>query len=77
MIQVKELVVKDLFRKRSRQNVTSHVRSIIEVYTKDGELLARHDSQGNYYVEDLIAFGKLFMSKTDLSIEDLFKKWKN
>jgi len=77
MIQVKELVVTDLSRKGSGQNELSPVRSVLEVYSKEGELLAIHDSQGNYSVEDLIAFGKLCLSKTDLSIEDLFKKWKN
>jgi len=77
MIQVKELVVTDLSRKGSGQNKLIPVRSVLEVYSKEGELLAIHDSQGNYSVEDLIAFGKLCMSKNDLSIEDLFKKWKN
>ncbi len=77
MIQVKELVVSDLSRRGTGQNELSPIRSVFEVYSKEGELLAANDSQGNYSVEDLIAFGKFCMSKSDLSIEELFKKWKN
>lgn len=77
MIQVKEFVVTDLSRKGSGQSVISPLRSVLEVYTKDGELVAYHDSQGNYSVEDLIAFAEFCMSKIDLSIEDALIKWKN
>jgi hypothetical protein len=77
MVQVKELVVTNLSRKGTGKNELSPIRSVFEVYSKDGDLLAINDSQGNYSVEDLIAFGKFCMSKTDLSIEELFYKWKN
>lgn len=76
MIQVKELIVSDLSRKGTGQNQLSPIRSIFEVYSKNGDLLAINDSQGNYSVEDLIAFGTFCMSKNDVPIEDLFKKWK-
>ena len=58
MIQVQELIVTDLSRKGTGKDVTSLIRTVLEVYTKNGELLAYHDSQGNYSVEDLISFSK-------------------
>lgn len=75
MIQLEELIVTDLSRKGSGKNELSPVRPVLEIYSKEGDLLATHDSQGNYSVEDLIAFGKFCMSKNDVSIEELFKKW--
>lgn len=77
MIQVKELVVSDLSRKGTGLNELSPIRSVFEVYSKEGDLLAVNDSQGNYSVEDLIAFGIFCLSKKDLSIEEIFKQWKN
>jgi hypothetical protein len=76
MIQVKELIVSDLSRKGTGQNQLSPIRSVFEVYSKEGDLLAINDSLGNYSVEDLISCGTFCMSKNDVPIEDLFKKWK-
>lgn len=76
MIQVKELIVTDLSRKGTGKDVTSPMRTVLEVYTKDGELLAYHDSQGNYSVEDLISFSKFCLSNKELSIDEALKKWK-
>jgi hypothetical protein len=59
MIQVKELVVTDLSRRGKGRDEISPVRSVLEVCTNEGELLAVHDSQGNYTVEQLVAFAKL------------------
>jgi predicted proteasome-type protease len=73
MIQVKDLVVTDLSRRGNGRDEISPVRSIIEVYTKDGELLAVHDSQGNYTVEQLVAFAKLCREKSDETIEKNYK----
>lgn len=75
MIQVKELIVTDLSRKGTGKDVTSPIRTVLEVYTKDGELLAYHDSQGNYSVEDLISFSKFCLSNKELSTEDALQKW--
>lgn len=75
MIQVKELVVTDLSRRGNGRDETSPVRSVLEVYTKDGELLAVHDSQGNYTVEQLIAFAKLCREKSDVAIENIYLSW--
>lgn len=77
MIQVKELIVTDLSRKGTGKTELSPVRSVLEIYSKEGDLLATHDSQGNYSVEDLIAFGKYCMSLNSLSIEEIFTKWKS
>jgi hypothetical protein len=76
MIQVKELIVTDLSRKGTGKDVTSPIRAVVEVYTKEGELLAYHDSQGNYSVEDLISFSNFCLSNKELSSEDALKKWK-
>lgn len=76
MIQVKELIVSDLSRKGTGKEVTSPIRTVLEVYTKDGELLAYHDSQGNYSVEDLISFSKFCLSNKNLSSEEALQKWK-
>jgi len=77
MIQVKELIVTDLSRKGIGKNELSPVRSVLEIYSKEGDLLATYDSQGNYSVEDLIAFGKFCISLKDLPIEEIFTKWKS
>ncbi|HAY32566.1 MAG TPA: hypothetical protein PK536_10185 [Ignavibacteria bacterium] len=75
MIKVKELIVTDLSRRGNGRDETSPVRSILEVYTKNGELLAVHDSQGNYTVEQLIAFAKLCREKSDVAIEKIYQSW--
>lgn len=77
MIQVKELIVTDLSKKGTGENVTSPIRIVLEVYTKDGQFLAFHDSQGNYSVEDLISFSKFCLSNKELSIKEALQKWKS
>jgi hypothetical protein len=75
MIQVKELVVTDLSRRGNGRDEISPARCILEVYTKEGELLAVHDSQGNYTVEQLVAFAKLCREKSDVAIEKIYQSW--
>ena len=75
MIQVKELVVTDLSRRGNGRDEISPVRCVLEVYTKAGELLAVHDSQGNYTVEQLGAFAKLCREKSDVAIENIYQSW--
>jgi hypothetical protein len=75
MIQVKELVVTDLSRWGNGRDEISPVHSVLEVYTKDGELLALHDSHGNYTVEQLVAFAKLCRKKPDVAIEKIYQSW--
>ncbi len=58
-------------------NETGTFRSALEVYTKDGDLLAVQDCQGNYTVEQLIAFAKLCREKSDLTVEKVFQSWVN
>lgn len=76
MIQVKELVVTDLSRKGSGKNILSPVRTVLEVYSKQGDLLAFYDSCGNFSIEDLVEFGRFCLSNRDLSVEEIFNKWK-
>jgi len=75
MIQVKELIVTDLSRRGNGCNEISPVRSVLEVYTKEGELLAVHDSQGNYTVEQLVDFAKLCREKSDVAVEKIYRSW--
>ena len=75
MIQVKELVITDLSQKGSGKNIFSPVRSVLEVYSKSGDLLAFHDSHGNFSVEDLLEFGQFCLSNKELSVEEIFNKW--
>ena len=76
MIQVKELVITDLSRKGSGQNILSPVRTVLEIYSKQGDLLAFHDSYGNFSIEDLVEFGHLCQLNKELSVEEIFNKWK-
>jgi len=41
----------------------------------NGELIAVHDSQGNYTVEQLIAFAKLCCENPDVAIEKNYLSW--
>ena len=75
MIQVKEVVITDLSRKGSGQNILSPVRTVLEVYSKQGDLLAYHDSFGSFAVEDLLEFGQFCLSNKELSVEEIFNKW--
>lgn len=75
MIQVKELVVTDLSRRGSGCDETSPVRSVLEIYTKEGELLAVHDIYGNYTVEQLITFARLCRAKSDVEIKKVYQLW--
>jgi hypothetical protein len=76
MIQAKELIVTDLSRKGNGKDVTSPIRTVLEVYTKDGELLAYRGCQGNYSVEDLVSFSSFCLSNKELSISEALQKWK-
>ena len=76
MVEVKELIVTDLSRKGTGKDVTSPIRTVLEIYTKDGKLLAYLDSQGNFSVEDLISFSSFCLSNKELSVSEALQKWK-
>lgn len=76
MVEVKEVVVTDLARRGSGKDELSPVRSVLEVYSKEGQLIALHDSLGNYSLEDLISFATLCRQKTDLSLAEVLRIWK-
>ena len=75
MIQVKELIVSDLTQKGSGKNVFSPIRKVTEVYSKNGDLIAFHDSLGNFSIENLLDFGNFCLSNKELTIEEIFNKW--
>ena len=76
MIHTQELIITDLSRRGNGQNEASPVRAVVEIYTKDGLLLATNDSQGNYTVEQMIEFGKICQTKKELSAEENYLSWK-
>lgn len=76
MIQVKEVIVTDMARKGTGTHITSPIRALLEVYTRDGELLAFHDSRGNYSVEDVIEFSNFRLLHQDLPIETALQQWR-
>jgi hypothetical protein len=76
MIQTQELIITDLSRRGNGQNETSPIRTVVEIYTKDGQLLASNDSRGNYTVEQMIEFGKICQAKKELSAEEIYLSWK-
>jgi hypothetical protein len=77
MIEVKELIVSDLVSAGKGVAPHSPVRRVLEVYTKEGICLARHDNFGNFSSEDLYEFGIFCLANKDLSIDKIFERWKN
>ncbi|RWZ82723.1 MAG: hypothetical protein EO766_17950 [Hydrotalea sp. AMD] len=76
MIQVKELIVTDLSRKGTGTSEISPVRTVLEVYTKDGELVATNDTLGNYSVEDLHSLAAFCLANKELSAKEVLQKWR-
>lgn len=76
-VEIRELIVTNFSKRGSGKDETSPVRTILEIYAKDGKLMAWNDTQGNFAVEDLIAFGKFCTSNSALPIEESFLKWKS
>ncbi|MCX6216471.1 hypothetical protein [Spirosoma sp.] len=75
MIKVQELIVTDLSKRGSGKEALSPVRTILEVYTKEGKMLASNDPRGNYSVEDMVAFSKACLAEPEKSVEEIFEKW--
>ncbi len=80
MLEVKELVITDLKLKGSGANLFSPVRTITEVYDKEGNCLAINDSMGNYSIEDMFSFvdyaDKYGRGTTTEIWYEIFKDWK-
>lgn len=76
MVVVQEVVITDLARRGTGKDTFSPIRNLLEVYSKQGALLAVHDSLGNYAQEDMIAFGGLCRQQARSSIEEVFEQWK-
>lgn len=77
MIQVKELIVTDLSRKGTGKDEISPVRTVLEVYTTDGELVASNDSLGNYTVEDLYSLTAFCLANKELPAKEVLQKWRS
>lgn len=54
MVKCEEFVISDLLIKGDGKETP--VRRIIQIYKKDGELLAENDPIGNFNIEQLIMF---------------------
>ena len=76
MIEVKEVIISDLRTKGLGKDITDPVRTVLEIYTKEGVLLADKDSFGNYSAQQLIEFGQFCRehNKTD-DIKEIFQSW--
>lgn len=77
MIQVKEVIITDISRRGNGHDRTSPIRTVLEVYTKDGELLAINDSQGNYTIEQLFGFARLCRANPEGVLEEIYQSWSN
>lgn len=75
MIKVQELIVTDLTRTGSGESRLSPARRILEVYNKDGDLVAFHDAWGNFSIEDLIAFERFRRENNKLPITEVLAAW--
>jgi len=76
-VETRELIVTNFSKRGNGINETSSVRTTFEIYTKNCKLMAWNETQGNFFVEDLIAFGKFCASNLNLPIEEVFLKWKS
>jgi hypothetical protein len=76
MTKVEEVIITDLTRRGNGKELLSPMRPIIEIYSKEGYLIALHDSQGNFSLEDMIAFGVYCKTFPEKTMEDAFNDWK-
>ena len=74
MINVQEVIITDLNRRGNGKDTP--LRRIIEVYEKDGSLIAQNDPMGNYRMEDMIEFAKYCRADGTSRTEELLDKWK-
>src|SRR5690606_30170881 len=75
MIEVKEVIITDINKKGAGTDENSPVRSITEIYTKEGDLLASSDPFGNYSMEQMIEFAELCRQKKEgVSVAELFRR---
>ncbi|GAB2770858.1 hypothetical protein GCM10027275_11960 [Rhabdobacter roseus] len=68
MIEVKEVIVTDMNRRGDGK--TSAVRRVLEVYTKEGILLANMDSMGNFSIEQMLDFGQFCRNNSGLTVQE-------
>lgn len=76
MVVCKELIITDIARRGSGKDQTSPVRSVRQVFDKDGTLLAEYDHCGSFSIEQLFDFARHCRNMDNATIEDAYQKWK-
>ena len=75
MINLQEVIICDLKTKGTGQHVSSPIRRIIEIYSKEGVLIALNDPMGNFTKEDLFEFARQCQLRPTEDIEKIFQSW--
>lgn len=73
MIKVEEVIITDLNMKGDGK-VTPY-RSVFEVYSKCGKLLASRDAYADLSIYELIAFVKVCREREQEDVLDILKTW--
>jgi|GEM_PF-6892040 len=76
MTHCEEVIITTQKRVGTGQNITSPIRLVKQVFSKDGDLIAESDPMGNYTVEDIMRFSEYVINSgvRTPKLEDL-DKW--
>lgn len=77
MVLLQELIISNQSRKGDGLTELSPIRKILEIYTKNGELIAMSDSFGNFSLEDLVSLVEYCLDNKQLSINKIINNWLN
>lgn len=74
-IRCEEVIISDLHC-RGEGTPTSVFRRVLQVYRKDGELIAEKDPCApTHDKSDMIIFARFCRNYPELMVEDIYKKW--
>lgn len=71
MVKLQQVIMTNLSKKGTGQSENSPIRSIIEFYSPEGDLLAKNDPMGNFTIEQLVEFGAYCQNNQSKSPHDL------
>lgn len=77
MIKNKEVII-STEQSRGQGTYISPMRRVIQVFTKDGGLIAENDPCGSYTIETMMQFAtfvKVFDTSENISMEEILAKW--
>lgn len=75
MVKLEELIVIDQRTAGSGTSPVSPIRRILEVYSKEGRLLATHDPNGGYTQEKMFDFAEYCRKRPDVPINVAWDNW--